>query len=135
LREVVRGALAPHGGDDSTRFSIDGPDMRLQPKAALALGMAVHELATNAAKYGALSNATGRIRVAWEFGRSADIGRLCLRWSESGGPPVEPPRRQGFGSLMIQRGVTHDLGGAVDLLYEPGGVVCAMDIPLPAVPR
>jgi len=131
LRDVVLGPLAPHGVGAGGRFIVDGPHVRLTPRAALALGMAFHELATNAAKYGALSKRTGRVRVAWQVEPAAGAALLRLRWVESGGPPVETPRRRGFGSLMIHRGLSHDLDGEVQLAYEPGGVVCSMAIPLP----
>ena len=110
LRDIVLRALAPYG-NESARFTVDGPNVRLKPKAALALGMAVHELATNAAKYGALSDMSGKVRIRWDVDRSSEADRLRLRWTESDGPTVEPPGRKGFGSLMIQRGLTHDLGG------------------------
>ena len=130
LRDIVLRALAPYG-NESARFTVDGPNVRLKPKAALALGMAVHELATNAAKYGALSDMAGKVRIRWDVDRSSEADRLRLRWTESDGPTVEPPGRKGFGSLMIQRGLTHDLGGAVELLYERSGVTCTIDVPLP----
>jgi two-component sensor histidine kinase len=130
LRKIVLGALAPFGAGESSRFAIEGPDVRLRPRAALSLGMAVHELATNAAKYGALANGTGRICIKWKVERSSGADRLRLRWTESGGPPVQKPQRKGFGSLMIERGLTHDLGGEVQLLYEPAGVVCGINLGL-----
>lgn len=129
LREIAAQALEPyksrHG--DSDRFAIDGHNIRLRPKTALALAMAFHELASNAAKYGALSSETGRVTVDWA--RAGD--RLCIVWRENGGPPVAPPSRRGFGSRLIERGLAHELNGTVRLDYRPEGVVCTIDIPAP----
>lgn len=115
---------------ESDRFTIEeGDDIRLRPKVALALGMAFHELATNAAKYGALSNGAGRVTLSWQLEPKAD--RLRVRWQESGGPPVKPPTRKGFGSRLIERGLAQELGGQVDLNYYPAGVSCVIDMPAP----
>lgn len=132
LHDVVIEALAPFRSSNidrklnaRKRFDMRGPELRLRPKAALALGMAFHELATNAVKYGALSNATGSIRIAWV---DRD-GHLRLRWKERGGPPVAPPTRSGFGTRLIDRGLGRELGGLVFHRYEPDGVVCQIEIP------
>lgn len=130
MRKVVLRQLAPYGVDSSNRFAVSGPDVRLQAKAALTLGIAFHELATNAAKYGALSNGTGCIQVVWDISTETDPGTLQIRWRESGGPPVSFPQRRGFGSMMIERAVSYDLGGDVRLLYEPDGVDCVIDLEL-----
>ena len=90
----------------------------------------MHELATNAAKYGALSAPQGRIEISWRVER----GRLHLTWDERGGPPIDPPVHRGFGSRLIERGLRHELGGSVDLDFARSGLHCAMDVPLPAVP-
>jgi two-component sensor histidine kinase len=128
LVDVAGQALAPFRREGSTaRFTLEGMPLRLPPKHALALGMAFHELATNAAKYGALSNDTGHVRLAWTVGG----GRLRLAWREHGGPPVQPPARRGFGSRLIERGLAHELDGRVRLDYARDGVVCAIDMPLP----
>lgn len=86
--------------------------------------MALHELATNALKYGALSNDAGRVELRWE---PVGEDRLRLSWRERGGPPVAPPGRKGFGSRLIERGLAHDLGGSVRIDYDPVGVVCVAD--------
>jgi PAS domain S-box-containing protein len=132
LNDVVLEALAPFRTDRSgngynrrRRFTIRGPEVRLRPKAALALGMAFHELLTNAVKYGALSNESGTIRILWKN----DGGSLRLRWAEQGGPCVEPPARRGFGSRLIERSLGRELGGSVTLRYEPAGVVCEIEMP------
>ena len=129
LRAVALRALAPFVEDAlSDNIEIDGPDVWAPPSAALALAMLLHELATNATKYGALSTATGRVRLTWTF--DADERIVRLTWTETGGPPVAPPARQGFGSRLIARAL-RDLRGAVALRYEPAGVVCDMHLRLP----
>jgi two-component sensor histidine kinase len=131
LREIAAGALAPYRGAGEARLLVAGPDVRLSPRMALALAMAFQELATNAVKYGALSNDVGRVRIAWRIGRGGD-GRLALslRWEESGGPPVQAPARRGFGSRLIEQGLARDLDGTVAIGFEPEGVVCTIEAPL-----
>ncbi|HZZ37266.1 MAG TPA: HWE histidine kinase domain-containing protein [Caulobacteraceae bacterium] len=124
LGEIVRVTLAAHGGDGQPRFDIAGPEVRLTPQMALALAMALHELATNATKYGALSNAKGRIRIRWGVTAAADGDELSLTWRERGGPSVQPPRRRGFGSRLIERGLSASLGGRARLSFEPTGLNC-----------
>ena len=134
LRDVIEQILPPFGLNDRqvARFWIDGDDVRLQSKAALSLAMLFHELATNAAKHGALSNgAAGKIDIAWQVEPTAQgDDRMQLRWQESGGPPVTPPSRKGFGSRLIERGLAQDLDGEVYLGYEPAGVVCQIIMPV-----
>jgi PAS domain S-box-containing protein len=123
LREVAETALGPHmaGG----RIALSGPDARLTPKAALAIGMALHELATNAGKYGALSTEAGRVTLDW---RLAEDGlRLC--WRETGGPPVRPPARRGFGTRLMERGLPHELHGGIRLDFAPEGLCCEIEAP------
>ena len=128
LHEVLAGAIAPYGGEQGERFRMAGPPVRLLPRAALALSMAVHELATNAVKYGALSpgSAAGWVELAW----SAAEGRLRLVWSEHGGPAVSAPSRRGFGTRMVERSLAQDLGGTVRIAFEVKGVTCTVDAPL-----
>jgi PAS domain S-box-containing protein len=128
LKELIRSMLEVHA-PDAGRFALDGPPLRLPPQAAVTIALAFNELATNAAKYGALSVPGGRIRVGW----TTDDGRLRLRWEEVGGPPVASPSRQGFGSRMIERALPRELGGRVVLDYAAAGLVCTVDAPLPAV--
>lgn len=125
LRDLVWSAVGPHKPPVDSRFQVAGPDIDIQPKAAVALSMAIHELCTNAAKYGALSGDSGKVSIQW----SADNDRFVFRWSESGGPPVAPPRRKGFGSLMIERALA-DRDAQVIIDYRPEGVVCTIDTPL-----
>ncbi len=124
LHAVIEEVLRPFqaGG---TRFAPSGPDLRLPPRVALALGMVLHELCTNAAKHGALSVIEGRVALTWEVGASENgAHRLHLVWRESGGPPVTPPMRRGFGSRLIERGLAAELGGHARIDFPPEGVVC-----------
>jgi PAS domain S-box-containing protein len=133
LRDVIDQILQPFGLNDLrvVRFSVDGDDVHLQPKAALTLSMLFHELATNAAKHGALSNgAAGKVDIAWQAEPTTQTNRMRLTWQESGGPPVTPPCRKGFGSRLIEGGLAQDLGGEVHLDYEPRGVVCQIIMPI-----
>ncbi len=131
LAELAERLLAPYGGDDPARIAVAGPELRLPSHAAVAFAMAFHELATNAAKYGALSLSEGQVRVEWRLDVSPAGERLRLTWCEQGGPAVLPPTRRGFGSRLVEEGLAHELGGAVELRFEPDGLVCAMDLPLP----
>jgi two-component sensor histidine kinase len=127
VQRTVETALAAHDGAEATgRFAVAGPAVRLGPRQTVALSMALHELATNAAKYGALSCEAGRVRIAWHTARGEAGRTLHLCWSEHGGPPVAPPARRGFGSRLIERTVTDTLGGEVVLRFAPDGVVCTM---------
>ena len=129
LREIVREALAAHSSDAGEhRLRFEGPEIRLQPRAALALSMALHELATNAIKYGALSNEAGEVEIRWWIGE--DLAYFHLLWTEMGGPPVAIPLRRGFGSRLIEQGLSQDLAGDVRLEFAPQGVVCTITAPL-----
>ena len=126
LDDVVAGAVAPLDGT-RTRFAIEGPRVRLPPRMALSVAMALHELGTNAVKYGALSNATGRVAIRWTVEAGA---RLRLTWTERGGPPVEAPESRGFGSRLIERNLARELAGSVSLGFAREGVTCEIDAPL-----
>ena len=139
LRDVVRGTLAPHDdGADPARVVASGPEVRLVPGAAVALHMAFHELATNAAKHGALTARSGRVEVEWSVARAAagsdpGGGVLELRWRERGGPPVPgPPARRGFGSRLIERSLSRQLGGEARLEFLTDGVEFSLRLPLSA---
>jgi PAS domain S-box-containing protein len=125
LATIISRAAAVHAGD-AKRFVISGPMVRLSPKTAMSLSMAMHELATNALKYGALSNETGVVTVSW----SVAGDRLHLEWRETGGPPVSKPDRRGFGSRLIERGLAAEMSGDVAMMFEPGGLVCVIDAQL-----
>jgi two-component sensor histidine kinase len=128
LDRVVRDSIEHLAGDPG-RFRIDGESLWLTPRAALALALALHELGTNAAKYGALSGTEGRVEIGWRL----DEGLLRLEWKEQGGPPVEAPGRRGFGSRLIERSLGADLRGTATLLFEPDGLRCRIEAPLDAV--
>jgi two-component sensor histidine kinase len=127
LHDVVWSAL--HNAADSTRFQVDGPVIRLGAQGAVAFSMAVHELCTNAIKYGALSAQGGRVAINWEVAGA----RLVWHWVESGGPPVEAPTRTGFGSRMIERALAAQLSGTAVIAYQRAGVRCTIDAPLSAL--
>jgi len=116
-------------GANKERITLAGPPVLLSPRQALALAMALHELFTNAAKYGALSNEAGKIEITWTRAEEPRP-RLKLVWRESGGPPVAPPKRRGFGSLLLERTLAHDLDGKVTTEFNPQGLICSISAPL-----
>ncbi|QDA36164.1 histidine kinase (plasmid) [Paracoccus liaowanqingii] len=125
IRDVVASAIAPHSDSADTRFSITGPSVSLSPRAALSLSLALHELATNAAKYGALSTNAGRVEITWSLAGNPEP-RLDLEWQEHGGPPVALPSSKGFGTKLIERGLANELDAVVSLEYPPAGFVLKM---------
>lgn len=128
LHALLRGELAPFLAGD--RADLDGPPVVLPPAAAQAVAMAVHELATNATKHGALSTEEGRVSVCWRLAGGLG-GVLHLTWLERGGPPVAgAPERRGFGSRVLESTVRVQLGGALELSWEPAGLACRMEVPL-----
>jgi len=130
LRDIVSDTVEPHSGG-SNRFRIKGPHLWLVPSAALSIAMALDELATNAAKYGALTVEKGQVDITWQLAGDGQDRRLSLRWAESGGPPVAQPTRKGFGSRLVQRVLAMELGGTVNVDYETSGVICTIDAPMP----
>ncbi|MGU3537959.1 PAS domain S-box protein [Methylobacterium sp. A54F] len=134
IAEVVEGALAVHRGGAACRIRTSGPGVLLAAKPALALALALHELATNAAKYGALSNAEGSVDLRWHVVHEGEAPRFCLTWSEQGGPPIlSVPSHRGFGSRLIERSFAAEVGGDVRLTYAPTGLVCRLEAPLDAM--
>ncbi|KMO18757.1 PAS domain-containing protein [Methylobacterium platani] len=131
LAEIVEEALRPFRTGAGVRFKTGGPPVRLPPRLALAFVMALHELATNAVKYGALSTPQGRVILNWDIVDGSQPGRLWLRWEEIGGPPVAEPARRGFGSRMIERVLAAELGGTAQVEYRSRGVVATVEAPLP----
>lgn len=129
LRQVVEAELAPYRQVEDLSVVLTGPDVELAPNDALSLGLALHELATNASKYGALSASDGRVEVRWAM---VDDGTACLHWSESGGPPVAATRGRGFGTDLIEKIVAHELGHDVDLDFAVTGVRCTLYVPVRA---
>jgi two-component sensor histidine kinase len=135
IYEVIDASLGAYRNNvQESRLEVAGPDIRLRPKAALALSMALHELATNAAKYGALSTDAGRVDVNWSI-TDTRAPRFSFRWVESNGPPVTTPQRRGFGSRLIERGLAQDLDGNIRLEFPPSGVICIIDAPLQEIVR
>ena len=132
LRNVIDKTVGPHRGDAGDRFDLDGQKVLLTPKSALAMSMALHELCTNAAKYGALSVEGGRVEIVWSVVEGGGEDRLHMTWTETGGPPVTSPDKKGFGSRLIEYGLAAELGGAVEIAFEPTGVICTIDASLPA---
>ena len=128
LAALVAEVLAPYRGETAERVTLAGPAVDLDPQTAVAIAMALHELATNAAKYGALSVPGGHVAIAWSC---LDDGgpRVALDWVERGGPPVEPPSRRGFGTRLIERGLSADLKGRTQIDFHPHGVVARLEAP------
>ncbi|MDH2090348.1 PAS domain S-box protein [Rhizobium pusense] len=123
LKAVMQQALSPYPVD---AFQIGGPSVPLPPRAVVSLSLALHELATNAAKYGALSAPGGQVSISWQFEPLAD-NRLRIVWEERGGPEVAPPRRRGFGSTLIERLLSAELKGETKFVYEKSGVICVIE--------
>jgi two-component sensor histidine kinase len=131
LRDVIGRALQPFLLNNPDRIRMAGPMVPLSPRLAVVLSMIVHEIATNAAKYGALSNDTGKVTLDWEVTEETSRPRLRLIWTESGGPPVTAPVQRGFGSRLIERSARDQLGGEATVDFLPRGVVytisCALE--------
>jgi two-component sensor histidine kinase len=131
IADLIAQEMAPYPAD---QVALSGPQVLLPARQALALGMIFHELATNAAKYGALSVQSGRLNVRWDV---LDVGGpaplLVLEWRETAGPPVAPQRSPGFGSRLVKASAEQDLAGAVSLDYAVTGLVCRIEAPLPKV--
>ena len=133
LRALIDTELAPYRGalgEGAGGVEVSGPDIRLAPKSGMSLAMAVHELASNAAKYGALSTAAGTLRVAWGIGGEGGRPTLTLSWIEAEGPAVQAPTRRGFGTMLIERTLTHELDATVTREFLPQGLRCTFVIPL-----
>ena len=129
ILEVVTRALAAHNSE-AARISINGPELELQPRPALALALAVHELATNAAKYGALSGKVGKVTIAWSNKAVGENHGFRFSWTERGGPSVTGPIKRGFGSRMIERVLAADFDGEARTDYRPDGIVFELIAPM-----
>jgi two-component sensor histidine kinase len=129
LAELLRGELAPYATSDNTEIS--GPEVTLSAEAGQAVAMVLHELTTNAAKYGALSGREGRVSVRWYWPTNGNApDRLVLEWRETGGPSIPVPSRSGYGTSVIRDLVPYELGGTADLEFAPEGLRCRLGIPL-----
>jgi two-component system CheB/CheR fusion protein len=131
LREVIREELNPFESRERDNIVLKGPAVSLEPRAALALGMAIHELTTNAVKYGALSVPKGNVRVNWHIDKGIESDSLVIEWVESEGPPAEPPARRGFGLTLIERGLKQDMSAQVELVFAKEGLRANVRAPLP----
>ncbi len=132
LQRVVAQVVAAYR--DPQRIGVSGPDVQLAPRTAVSLAIAMHELFTNALKFGALSGERGRVDVGWRIAGSGTLRpRLQLHWRESGGPVVSEPSHRGFGMRMLERGLARELAGTVKLYFAAGGLDCRVDAPLPAL--
>jgi PAS domain S-box-containing protein len=131
LRELAVQALEPFTGDVEAhrRLRIEGPEALLGPKASISLSLALHELATNATKHGALSEESGKISLTWALEEAEKQQVLRIRWQEVDGPVVNVPEARGFGSRLIERGLAHEFGGSTKLIFEPNGLICLIDLP------
>ena len=133
LRDILAAIAAPYATGGRRRRSLSiGDSVTLSPRAALTLAMAFHELATNAAKYGALSVPDGRVDISWDmtWGLSRKPDELRIDWCEQGGPTVAPPGRRGFGTKFIETSIAFELGGTARIRFEEAGVRCTMQIKL-----
>ena len=128
LTDLIRRQLAPYTTDANT--TISGPEIMLTSAQTQAVAMVIHELVTNAAKYGALSSPDGRVSVSWDRTRADAAAILTITWRELGGPPVTAPVQSGYGSSLIRDLIPHELGGTVDLVFPSDGACCKIEIPL-----
>jgi len=131
LRELLSATLAPYAGVGADRVTLRGEDVVLRPRAVLTLAMAVHELTTNAAKYGALSVPSGQIEIHWRPVRGRnDRPMLLIDWTEQNGPTVDEPKTRGFGSKLIEGSIAAELGGSARLAFRPQGLQCEILVPV-----
>jgi len=132
LKDVVDRTFAPLGRGQGTDYTAQGPLVMLNPRATLTLSMVLHELAANAIKYGAFSQPGGRVDIVWTATQSAsgDEKLLALVWRELGGPKVRNPEHRGFGTRLLERSASYELGGEVSLEFAPEGVRCTLRFPV-----
>ncbi|HET6805448.1 MAG TPA: HWE histidine kinase domain-containing protein [Frateuria sp.] len=133
LGDLVEQMAQSHNFRGSERFEIEGPPVRLSPQNALSFALALHELATNAIKYGALGECGGGVRIHWRVGETNGRRILHLDWIEHDGPPVQPPTHKGFGTRLIERSLNPSRNGAVSIDYRESGLTCHLAVPLPEV--
>lgn len=130
IKDIIEGAL-DGSGVSRERVNLSGPDLHVSSHNSVTVSLAIHELCTNAFKYGALSVDSGRVNIRWELGDSSGGKPFYFEWREVGGPPVKKPDHKGFGSSLLERGLAAQLGGQISLDYDPAGVVCTFTAPLP----
>ncbi|MES2550749.1 MAG: HWE histidine kinase domain-containing protein [Pseudomonadota bacterium] len=133
LRHLISNGVATFIGTTHDRVETKGPDLVVKGNVATAIGMSIHELCTNAVKYGALSNDTGKILIEWQLQPSEKGQDFTLQWTEHGGPPVTRPERTGFGSKVIKHALSAQTGGTVEIIHDPKGLVCRLTAPAEAV--
>ena len=133
LRHLISNGVATFIGTTHDRVETKGPDLVVKGNVATAIGMSIHELCTNAVKYGALSNDTGKILIEWQLQPSEKGQDFTLQWTEHGGPPVTRPERTGFGSKVIKHALSAQTGGTVEIIHDPAGLVCRLTAPAEAV--
>lgn len=132
LQDLVKLELSPYKRTDGARLEVDGPPISLRPRAALTLGMVIHELATNSVKYGALSVPEGRLQVNWDLEDGGVARSVKLHWVEREGPKTMSPIKRGFGTELIERAISFELGGKAEIVFEKGGLYCTIRVPLGA---
>jgi PAS domain S-box-containing protein len=130
LGNLIRETVLPYLAARAESVSLSGPATHLTPRQVVTMMLVMHELAVNAAKYGALSQENGRVAIGWSIDRQSSGRILRLRWTERGGPPVRAPERMGFGTALIERSIAHELDGHTSLEYRPEGLVCELHFPL-----
>jgi len=130
LGELIRQTVLPYLTTRTDSVSLSGPTTYLPPRQVVTMMLVMHELAINAAKYGGLSRENGHVTIAWAIDRQGSGRVLHLLWTETGGPPVRPPERTGFGTTLIERSIAHELDGHAILDYRPEGLVCELQFPL-----
>lgn len=130
LHKLLMVELKPYARREHDCMTITGPPVDLTPRQTISLGMVLHELATNSAKYGALSAPTGRISIIWKITANHGKDWVCIDWHEQGGPSVKPPIRRGFGRRLIERSITHELGGSFEPTYAAEGFHCTIVVPI-----
>ena len=128
LRQILLAELKPYDGEKES-FMLAGPDLFVSSRAAVVLGMVFHELATNAAKYGALANNGGNVQVRWATNHDGD-GTFLLEWQERGGPDASSNNRQGFGLKFIERSVSYELQGSAEVAFDPAGLRVSISAPM-----
>jgi two-component system, chemotaxis family, CheB/CheR fusion protein len=133
LQDLLVAAITPYAAQDRSNVVLAGPGVQLKPAGALAMGMAIHELASNAFRHGSLSVPKGAVNIAWRLERSDDGSELVIDWTERNGPPVQSSPRRGFGATLIERGFAHELSGRAKLAFETTGVRATLRAPFRVV--